>query len=248
MIKKILLLVAAVALFGITNSSAQCTAGPETAGGIYPDSAQGLPNGYVGTPYSATMTVVVPHDTTVSGFPIPIDSLVLVSFTGFPPAGGFTYICSTNHCSFKGGTKGCVLISGLPTVADTGTWHLSATVDAYVGGSTTPIPEHINYYKITILNATGIQTLDMTKFDVGQNIPNPFDQKTKIIFTTPTASTMTLSIYNVLGRLMLQSKFQSEKGYNSYELSANNFPSGIYMYSLSNGKSSITKRMIITGR
>ncbi|MEO6882650.1 MAG: T9SS type A sorting domain-containing protein [Bacteroidia bacterium] len=248
MIKKILLLIVSVAFVGLTNSNAQCTPGPQTAGGIYPDSAQGLPNGFVGTAYATTMTVVVPTDTVVSGIPIPIDSLVLINFTGFPPVGGFTYICNPNHCSWKGGTKGCVLISGNPTVADTGTWHLSATVNAYIGGSGTPIPEHINYYKIKILNATGIATLDMTKFEVGQNSPNPFTQTTKIIFTMPTVAPMTLSVYNVLGTLIMQSKFQAEKGYNSYELSANDFPSGIYMYSLNNGKTSITKRMIVAGK
>ncbi|HVA99219.1 MAG TPA: T9SS type A sorting domain-containing protein, partial [Bacteroidia bacterium] len=103
--------------------------------------------------------------------------------------------------------------------------------------------------KITILNATtGVATLDMSKFEVAQNAPNPFDQTTSIIYTTPTATTMTLSVYNVLGKLVYMSKFQSENGYNTYQLSASQFPSGIYMYSLSNGKTSITKRMIVAGK
>ena len=44
----------------------QCTPDPQfTQGGIYPDSATGLPPAFVGVAYDEVITVVVPQDTVV---------------------------------------------------------------------------------------------------------------------------------------------------------------------------------------
>lgn len=99
----------------VANSFAQVCVpdGQYTAPGIYPDSITGLPDAPLGSNYTATVTVVLPTDTsttipTVETFTINyyrVDSII-----GLPP--GFSYACEPSNCQIAGGSSGCILISG----------------------------------------------------------------------------------------------------------------------------------------
>ncbi len=87
--------------------------------GFYPDS---LPPACVNIPYSTTLTVVVPQDTTVAlppfgTFTLPIDSVVLDDIIGLPAS--FSYGCNPGNCVIPGASTGCVGISGTSSAADT---------------------------------------------------------------------------------------------------------------------------------
>ena len=95
--KKLILSIAALVAFTFSGYS-QCTPDPQfTIGGIYPDSATGLPAAYVGYAYDEVITVVVPLDTIVD-IPIfgptavPFVDITLDNVTGLPP--NFEYNCS----------------------------------------------------------------------------------------------------------------------------------------------------------
>ncbi len=166
--------------FGV---NAQCTPDPQfTDSGIYPDSATGLSNACADQAYSELITNVVPLDTITMFGPVPVtlvfDSVVISSWTGLPP--GFTYACydgenttsPVDQCAFEGNTKGCVLIEGNPTAADIGSYQQMITVDAYLGGLTTPTTTQVvDYYYIHIVDCTsGLNALSNSKFLV---YPNP---------------------------------------------------------------------------
>jgi hypothetical protein len=102
----------------------QCT--PDTSitdPGIYPDSATGLADGYVGQPYTEVIQVRTPPDTLViiggNPFTVQIDTITLINVIGLPP--GINYpVCNPPGCAFPGwpnGTNGCGLLSGTPTAA-----------------------------------------------------------------------------------------------------------------------------------
>ena len=75
--------------------------------------------------------------------------------------------------------------------------------------------------------------------------PNPFVNSTNILFTSKTASTVILNVKNILGKTVFKKTFKTEKGKNSIPFSKGNLLSGMYIYTLQDSKSLISKRFVI---
>lgn len=231
-----------IPFIGITMAWAQpCVPGPETAPGIYPDSATGLPVGYADVFYEAVMTVVVPVDTTISGFTVPIDSIGIVNFQGLPP--GFSYTADRASGYWPGGTKGCVLISGMHSVV--GEYPLVIEVEGYAG--VFHVPWTIDFYKI-VLDSThlSIEKMATDDFEVFQNTPNPFSGVTEISFTSKQNDVYTFEVFNMIGKIIHSEEINADKGLNRIYFDANDLTHGVYFYQLRNATRSQTKRMIIS--
>ncbi len=85
------------------------------------------------------------------------------------------------------------------------------------------------------------------KFILKQNYPNPFNPTTVIEYNLPEASTVTLKIYDLMGRevkTLVNNEFQS-KGLYKYFLNAYDLSSGVYFYQLKTDKYSSTKKMVL---
>lgn len=217
-----------------------------TVPGIYPDSATGLPAGNVGTLYSEVMQARVPVDTTYNGLPAIINSIDVVSITGLPP--GVSYTCTPTLCVFQGGTNGCVLLQGTPTLAGSYPLTVDLMANGTVFGFPVQLPQQLTYYVITINGPLGIPSSSHTKFVVEQNKPNPFSNFTEIKYTQDINGPVELKIYNLLGREVLHKIYDSQKGNNTIKLDARTLTAGVYMYTLSNGIKSETRRMVINKR
>jgi pectate lyase len=89
-------------------------------------------------------------------------------------------------------------------------------------------------------------TLQPKEFALEQNYPNPFNPVTKIDYTIPSASYVTLKIVNLLGQVVvtLVDEKQEAQRYTK-EFDATRFSSGIYFYQINAGKFSQTKKMIL---
>jgi hypothetical protein len=251
MIKKLLFAFFFAAGFAHYANGQACTPGNFTGHGIHPDSATGFVPGYANQPYTQLITVVVPQDTTPPFPPIPIswDSTVLINIQGLP--NGFTYACWNTsapnaRCRWKGNTTGCAIITGNPTIADTGTYHLTVHTNNYLGGSSSPIAYTINYYKIRINGPLGLVNLDPNKFMVGDCSPNPFTNKTEIKFNAPDQKLLTIKVYNMVGVEVYSTTYRPVRGINQFDFERNTLPSGIYVYAISNGEQTISKRMVIS--
>lgn len=83
-------------------------------------------------------------------------------------------------------------------------------------------------------------------FTVQGNYPNPSTDFTNIMFATPTASEVSINIYDMAGRSVHTYKGTSYVGENKYGLSTENFKSGVYMYSITVGGKTISKKMIVS--
>ena len=85
-----------------------------------------------------------------------------------------------------------------------------------------------------------------SRFSLSQNYPNPFNPSTLISFTIASKDFVTLKVYNLLGQEVtsLLSKDLEAGSYN-LKFESGNLPSGIYLYTLSTGKFSETKKMIL---
>jgi uncharacterized protein (TIGR02145 family) len=98
--------------------------------------------------------------------------------------------------------------------------------------------------------AVGVDDKDKSElpkeFFLLQNYPNPFNPQTKISFSVPKESYITLKVYDLLGRevatLVQDTKQQGEY---SVTWNADNVPSGVYFYKLLAGDFVETKKMVL---
>lgn len=166
---------------------------------------------------------------------------------------GISGYTMTKFCYFDGGTSACVVVSGTPTMPGTFPVKIKsrARVDAgfsvYIWSTpsgATSVPDNDDY-KLVVTGTSSVELVDMSKFGVSQNSPNPFSEKTEINFTSPTVTDVDFKVYNVVGAVVYSEKVKADKGSNVITLKANAFAPGAYMYSLTNGAQTITKRMIV---
>jgi hypothetical protein len=221
--------------------------------GIYPDSATGLPHAITGQAYLTDIQVKVGVDTTftdpITGltFPAIIDSIVILNVFGLPS--GFTYSCNPANCNFPGGSDGCISLQGLPpSPSMVGVYPLVVQLRGY--GTVFSVPQSITQndsdYVIVIDSTTGIGKIDRIQFSTGQNQPNPARGITNIPVTLLHPEHLTLSIFNILGEVVLTNNYSFQRGRFFIPVDVKKMQPGIYYYSVSNGKNSITKRMIIS--
>ncbi|MCW9096650.1 MAG: YCF48-related protein, partial [Ignavibacteriaceae bacterium] len=85
-----------------------------------------------------------------------------------------------------------------------------------------------------------------TNYNLNQNFPNPFNPSTKIKFSIPKTSKVTIKIYDILGN-EIETLVNEEKPTGTYEITwnAENSPSGVYFYQLRTGEFVETKKMIL---
>ena len=83
-------------------------------------------------------------------------------------------------------------------------------------------------------------------FELYQNTPNPFSKQTVVGFTLPEASTATLTITDVSGKVVKVLNSDFERGYNEFKLERRDFATqGILYYQLDTETDSATKMMIL---
>ncbi|HAY32710.1 MAG TPA: T9SS type A sorting domain-containing protein [Ignavibacteria bacterium] len=85
------------------------------------------------------------------------------------------------------------------------------------------------------------------KFELSQNYPNPFNPNTKINFSIPADSKVSLNIYDMSGKLvasLINNEFKSAN-YYSVDFNGSNLATGTYFYSLISGSNTDTKKMIL---
>ncbi len=83
-------------------------------------------------------------------------------------------------------------------------------------------------------------------FILRQNFPNPFNPSTTISYSIPASGLVSLRVYDLLGREVsrLVNTVQNVGDY-SVTLDASSLSSGMYLYTLRSGNSTVTKRMML---
>lgn len=84
------------------------------------------------------------------------------------------------------------------------------------------------------------------KFSLNQNYPNPFNPITKIKYSIPQQSFVTVKVYDLLGReVATLVNEEKQMGYYETEFAGSNLPSGIYFYQLKANGFVESKKMIL---
>lgn len=108
------------------------------------------------------------------------------------------------------------------------------------------LEESMNKYK-----PSSLENLDVTEFDfdrsfLGQNVPNPFSERTIINFNVSGFTNAQIIVFDLNGRTVLSRSIE-KKGQGSIVINGFELDSGMYLYSLVvDGKEIDTKRMILT--
>jgi hypothetical protein len=103
-------------------------------------------------------------------------------------------------------------------------------------------------YKTFSFEVTGVEDNAnvVNSFQLNQNYPNPFNPVTTIKYTVPTAGNVVLKVYDVLGREVstLINRVQ-EAGQHSISFDASALSSGMYIYTITSGNFTASKKMML---
>ncbi len=85
-----------------------------------------------------------------------------------------------------------------------------------------------------------------TEFSIGQNYPNPFNPATVFRFGLPVPAHVSLRIYNITGEEVANLvNGQMTAGYHTVEWNAGSLPTGIYVYRMTAGEFSETRKLLL---
>ena len=250
--KKILLILTLA--FAFIGANAQCTPDPQfTIVGIYPDSTTfNATSAIVGQAYNEVITIIAPLDTSAELFgqtiPLTVQTIELTNVTGLPSS--FSYNCANSNCIFIGGNTSCaVLSSANPLASEVGLHQIfmytTTTADAGLFGIQLQ-DDIIDYYYINVTNATSVvnQFNDFT-FELKDVFPNPVNSNSKIQFISGNSTNVIFTVFNYLGEKIEERNIVANRGINDIFINTNNYPNGMYLYSINNGETIISKRMVI---
>ena len=83
-------------------------------------------------------------------------------------------------------------------------------------------------------------------YALSQNYPNPFNPTTKINYSLPEATKVSLEVYNLLGRKVMELvNGQQSAGYHTATFNASGLSSGVYLYKLTTPSFTQTKKMLL---
>lgn len=125
------------------------------------------------------------------------------------------------------------------------TWYAVDMLDSAVIVTTTPNEIYVTSLTHTI---TGVNDNNevVSSFELGQNYPNPFNPVTTIKYSVPSTGNVVLKVYDVLGREVstLINRVQ-EAGQHSISFDASALSSGMYIYTITSGNFTASKKMML---
>jgi hypothetical protein len=100
----------------------------------------------------------------------------------------------------------------------------------------------------SVNSTTGVEEVVAlpTEFSLSQNYPNPFNPSTSIKFGLPTASNVSLKVYNILGEEVASLVNKAmPAGYNTVTFDASKLGTGVYIYRIQAGNFVQVKKMML---
>ena len=76
--------------------------------------------------------------------------------------------------------------------------------------------------------------------------PNPFTSQAVVTFSSVKAGMMTEKITSVIGNVVYSNQVDVKLGQNSHVIERNQLASGVYFYTITDGTTTFTKRLVIS--
>ena len=101
--------------------------------------------------------------------------------------------------------------------------------------------------ELKVIDISTSSSLEKEQYNLLQNSPNPFKDKTTISYTLPANELVKMEFFDVSGKLLYIIKLNGQKGINNFELNASklNTNNSIIYYALTTDKFTATKKMLI---
>jgi hypothetical protein len=109
-------------------------------------------------------------------------------------------------------------------------------------------PEHDTLFtsRLTTPGEVGIARVGESRvFTLGQNVPNPAHNSTRVDYTVPEAGQVLFCVHTISGQLLYSQTVEAARGTQSIELNTAMLSAGIYFYSLEYKGQRCVKRMSI---
>ena len=121
-----------------------------------------------------------------------------------------------------------------------GPYGTGGAIERYIGWGHTPAIRLVDEFATAIVENEAIALL-------GQNIPNPFNNTTAINYSIVSTDEVSFKVVDVTGKLVMTiNEGVKTSGNYSININAEDFPSGMYFYTLTSGDTSITKSMTVS--
>ena len=169
--------------------------------------------------------------------------IVSAEITPTPTSGTFTITYPSGNIltSYPGYIRVKIATGGTVPL---GTYTLTVTA---AGPNGTPV--HKRTSTINVVNITGVTNPSeiVNGYQLLQNYPNPFNPITKIEYYLAKASSVKMSVYNVLGQEITHYDLANQTaGRHEFLFNAGKLSSGLYYYKLETPEFSDIKKMILT--
>jgi len=200
-----------------------------------------LPNAGLDVLYDETVTVIAPgnapppYETWIINF-IEIDSV-----NNLPP--GIDYF--PNADIFYPDTAYCIQLTGTPT--QTGEFKLAIHIGATVDVTGTPVKVPFvddSSIVIKVVESLGTEPNRGSDFQIFQNVPNPFADRTRLAYFSPKEEQVELSVYNILGVLVYQESELLSPGNHQFRFDGGKLQPGTYLYKVETSKAYYTGKLL----
>ncbi|MBP9152897.1 MAG: hypothetical protein KBF73_11485 [Flavobacteriales bacterium] len=127
----------------------------------------------------------------------------------------------------------------LSTIIQNGSW--MSDVPPTLGGGLITVTD---YWLVAQASGVGIVEVDESKFMLVNNYVDPATGITNISFNAPyNMDGLEFNVYSILGSKIHSEKFDVERGVNSVKFNGNQHAAGVYVYTISDGKTMLTNKM-----
>jgi hypothetical protein len=109
--------------------------------------------------------------------------------------------------------------------------------DNYLSDDTLKIKRTTDY--------TGINRTNIDVFALGQNIPNPATNTTRIDYSIPEVGEIIFHVHSITGQLLYSKTIETERGIHSLELNTSTFAAGVYFYSIEYKGQRLVKQLLV---
>jgi hypothetical protein len=231
-------------------SFGQCTPNPwvtdpEGNGEMVPDTLYGIET----VPMDLTLTIIGPDTASAGGYGhINLDSIIIKSIQNKP--GWLSYACDNPNCRYVASALQCARVTGTPPAASADTIYLNVMVDAWIHIGIIPVQAATNTNGGTIVLIIhpaiwGTTDYKNTNFEVIQNQPNPFVDKTKIGCFTKNTETVNLSVVDILGNTIYSEQMSATSGENFFRFDGSQLNSGMYFYTITDSQNHKVSRKMV---
>jgi len=221
--------------------------------GVYPDTAVGLADGVINQPYNQVMYFMIPNDAGLidpayAGYVISNVTLESITYNNGLPIGnlGLSHACNPANCTFLPNQQKCAVLSGTPNQLGVFSIEVNVVATALVFGFPVPVDYSFAGYTLTVTDGTVSVAENTTmKFELSNAKPNPSNAGFNMNFESPISEMVKVEVHNLLGGLVYNKSFAAKRGFNTLWMDTQDWEEGVYLYSVQNGSSRSTKRIVV---